>query len=111
MMQMYMDTEALVSVLMRAHLSSRVLCSDGEIARSESEEKRRRIALTASYGLWPLSMPPRARHVGACLSVVAVSVEQTQVSFLLHKSTSIVWRHGHQSSHLFLQSRVWYRLV
>ena len=87
------------------------VCSDGEIARSESEEKRRRIALTASYGLWPLSMPPRARHVGACLSVVAVSVEQTQVSFLLHKSTSIVWRHGHQSSHLFLQSRVWYRLV
>jgi len=52
-----MDTEAFVSVLMRAHLSSRVLCSDGEIARSESEEKRR-IALTASYGLWPLSMAP-----------------------------------------------------
>jgi len=47
-----MDTEALVSVLMRAHLSSRVLCSDGEIARSgRREKKRRRIALTASYGI------------------------------------------------------------
>jgi hypothetical protein len=54
MMQMYMDTEALVSVLMRAHLSSRV-CSDGEIARSEREKKKkRRLALTVSYGLWPL---------------------------------------------------------
>jgi hypothetical protein len=53
MMQMYMDTEALVSVLMRAHLSSRV-CVLTAKSLAQDGKKKKRIALTASYGLWPL---------------------------------------------------------
>lgn len=51
-------------------------------------------------GVWPTT---RGRHAGASLSVCgvgAVPVEQTQVPFLLHPSTSLVWRHG---AHLFFQ--------
>jgi hypothetical protein len=43
MMQMYMDTEALVSVLMRAHLSSRVCVLTAKSLAQDGKKKKKEL--------------------------------------------------------------------